>query len=481
MKIILYSLLSLVFLASCESFLQEDAKGVLTPENFFNNSGELEGAITGLYRTAISNYLDGNFSSNLMGSDDLGTKFSPFQEMDVFVSNSESFYPGVFWADTYKTIFQCNNIILHYEKTPVSDEVKQLAAGQAYFFRAWSYFALVRIFNEIPLMEDVTVNYDMVKSGPADIYKLIVDDLKKAEEWLPASWNDGKELVKVTQGSAKALLAEVYLAMAGYPLMETANYALAAAKAKEIIDSGRYKLETYEKLWSKDFSNDEVIFGLVFMNINKGSQLETCYLPNEYQGWGILYSERKFFYDFPEGPRKNVTFETQFRTPGGPVNWTESKYFKNPFYRKMMASTQIDILDPNSQPWNHSFWQFDKLFMYIRYAHVLLTYAEAKAMSSGVDGSAYDAVNEIRGRAGLPDLPSGLSVTAFRDAVFDERGWEFAGEFTRWFDLVRLERVEQIAANRDPNDNAIPALPTKKNYFQEIPANEVRLNPNLNQ
>ncbi|MGV8092100.1 MAG: RagB/SusD family nutrient uptake outer membrane protein [Mangrovibacterium sp.] len=479
MKKHIYFLLGLIILSSCQSFLDEDAKGVATPENFFTNGDELEAAINGLYRTAITNYLDGNFSSNLMGSDDLGTKFSPFQEMDVFVSNSESYYPGVYWADTYKTIFQCNNIILNYEKTPVSGEIKQQAAGQAYFLRAWSYFALVRIFNEIPVIEDVSVNYDVKKSGPADVYKLIVADLEKAEQWLPVRWNDGKELVKVTQVSAKALLAEVYLTMAGYPLKDTDKYALAAAKAKEVIDSGRYKLETYAKLWSKDFSNEEVIYGLIFMNMNKGSQLVTCYLPNEYQGWGILYAERKFFYDFPEGPRKDATFETQFKTRDGLVNWTESKYIKNPFYRKMMVTTQVDILDPASEPWNHSYWQFDKLFQYIRYAQVLLTYAESKAMSSGVDASAYSAVNAVRERAGLPDLPSGLSATAFRDLVFDERGWELAGEFTRWFDLVRLERVEQVAANRDPNDNVIPSMPTKKNYFQELPASEVRLNPNL--
>ncbi len=486
MKKSIIFLLSLFILSSCQSFLKEDAKGVLTPENFFNSADELEGAINGLYRTAVQNYLDGNFSSNLMGSDDLGTKFSPFMEMDVFASTSASYYPGVFWKDTYATIRQCNNIILNYGKTPVSDEIKQQAAGQAYFLRAWSYFVLVRIFNEIPLITDVNVNSNAMKSSPTDTYKLIVADLEKAEQWLPVSWSGDKALVKVTQGSAKSLLAEVYLAMAGYPLKDASKYALAATKAKEVIDMGRYQLEPFAKLWSKDFSNNEVIYGLAFRYtnsnpINEGSQLVTCYLPNEYLGWGILYSERKFFYDFPAGARKDATFETVFRTKDGLVDWTQSTHIKNPFYKKMIATNQMDILDPNSKPWYRSqdISSYDKLIQYIRYAQVLLTYAEAKAMSSGVDASAYAAVNAVRERAGLTDLSAGLSATAFRDSVFNERGWELAGEFTRWFDLVRLERVEQVASNRDPNDNVIPFPPTKASYFQKIPAAEVLLNPNL--
>ena len=85
----------------------------------------------------------------------------------------------------------------------------------------------------------------------------------------------------------------------------------------------------------------------------------------------------------------------------------------------------------------------------IRYAHVLLIYAEAQARANGsADSDAYDAVNAIRQRAGLAPL-SGLSNTDFINSVVQERAWEFAGEYTRWFDLVRLEMVESANANKD--------------------------------
>ena len=80
------------------------------------------------------------------------------------------------------------------------------------------------------------------------------------------------------------------------------------------------------------------------------------------------------------------------------------------------------------------------------HADVLLIYAEAQAMSAGVDASAYNAINRVRERAGLEDLDPGLSSSEFQKKVIEERGWEFAGlRFTsRWYDLVRMEMVEEV-------------------------------------
>ncbi len=118
----------------------------------------------------------------------------------------------------------------------------------------------------------------------------------------------------------------------------------------------------------------------------------------------------------------------------------------------------------------------------MRYANVLLTYAEAKAMSDGPDASAYDAVNRVRNRAGLEDLAPGLTTTAFRDSVVQERSWEHAGgEFavSPWYDLVRLERVEAAAADRHSWEQPILNPPTKEDYFAPYPDKDVLLNPNL--
>jgi hypothetical protein len=110
-------------------------------------------------------------------------------------------------------------------------------------------------------------------------------------------------------------------------------------------------------------------------------------------------------------------------------------------------------------------------------------------MASGSPSSdAYNAINLVRQRAGLPNLTAGLSGTAFRDSVVFERAYEFAGEFgVRWFDIVRLQLLPQIAANRDPSENPIPPAvlnnpaELQKRYLAPIPFSDLVLEPEWTQ
>jgi hypothetical protein len=91
----------------------------------------------------------------------------------------------------------------------------------------------------------------------------------------------------------------------------------------------------------------------------------------------------------------------------------------------------------------------DKTLDIIRFATVLLNYAEASAMAGSPTGESYNAINRVRTRAGLPNLTPGLSQTAFRDSVVFERAYECAAEVgIRWFDIVRLQLLPQVIADR---------------------------------
>ena len=172
--------------------------------------------------------------------------------------------------------------------------------------------------------------------------------------------------------------------------------------------------------------------------------------------------------------------------------------FAHPYYFKMWESedsygdTKWKKVDQTSE------WNGGRTNQMIRYAEVLLIYAEAKAMSGGPDPLAYECINRVRNRAfaGVgstgKELTPGLNAEAFRDSVFVERGWEFAGfEFAnRWFDLVRLKLVEEAAKEtpspeykylpgRSSKDWKIANLPTKENYFYPAPEEDALLNPNL--
>jgi hypothetical protein len=122
----------------------------------------------------------------------------------------------------------------------------------------------------------------------------------------------------------------------------------------------------------------------------------------------------------------------------------------------------------------------------LRYPQMLLIFAEASTMAgAGPTTEGYAAVNQVRTRAGLPNLTPGLSKTAFRDSVVFERAYEFAGEFAlgmRWFDIQRLQMLPQIVAARSPLENPIPAgtdFSTK--YLAPIPFAEMSRNPSWKQ
>ena len=117
----------------------------------------------------------------------------------------------------------------------------------------------------------------------------------------------------------------------------------------------------------------------------------------------------------------------------------------------------------------------------IRYADILLTYAEAQNEVTSADASAYDALNAIRTRAGLSNI-SGLSKEAFREEVWKQRFWEFPAEAgILWFDQRRTNKVfngngfSDLIGSTLPNGNTI----TTDNLYFPIPQNEIVLNPNL--
>ena len=124
----------------------------------------------------------------------------------------------------------------------------------------------------------------------------------------------------------------------------------------------------------------------------------------------------------------------------------------------------------------------------LRYARVLLTYAEASARSGNMDEMSYEAVNRVRRRANklpvhtpsLYDLTPGLSTEEFIDSVVWERAWEFTGETeSRWFDLLRLEMCDDLNELRDPHEAPIQnEFFREGTYFFRIPEYDMYLNPN---
>jgi hypothetical protein len=320
-------------------------------------------------------------------------------------------------------------------------------------------------------------------------YLLIEDDLRFAEEYLPGP-GEVKAVGKVSAAAAKAVLADLYLSWGGWPLKDGSKYKLAAEKAKEVMDLNYFELLPIDKLWLEDNGNSrESVFSVQFSQTEElHSGYPSQFSFHESRGWSDFYPERQFYYNFPEGLRKEMTFYTEIpqraydsaqdkivdKDPST-KHWTESQR-NHPMYKKYNLSA------------THTAWRrvaSYRAMEIIRYAEVLLIYAEASSQQNGstfsleapVLGDALEALNQVRRRAaGLDYISPNASadlVSASIKNVIDERSWELAGENKRWHDLVRTEQLTEAVLGRDPTEEVPLVIQasdiTWKQYIAPIP------------
>ena len=483
MKNILIAITFMLSVASCSDFLEEDLSGQITAESgALKNVNGLTAALAGAYKplTFTWNSGLGNASTQaiLMGGDDLTThkasNKADFREFDQYkVAQQNGRLPFV-WSGAYKSIQGTNNIIANYEEAVGDAAVIQQIAGEAFFLRAYNYFWIVRLWGDAPLVLETHIFDESIlkvgKNSVSDIYAQIIADLEKAEEMLS---NTKPQPGRANKGAAKAVLAEVYLQMAGWPLNDQSKYAMAASKAKEVIDNadtyGFGLMDNFADLWLLENSgNQEEVFALNFagLGFNNNAVYGRPAAPSEIGGWDDYMAEITFFEEFPEGPRKEETFMTEYTKEGVTIPWQQFATGR-PYYEKLHGPTLVYPV--MSLPLE-------------RMAEVYLIYAEAQIMATGntSDASALEAVNKIVRRAnGLPINTPDPSVdwtSATQEQIVQEKAWEFAGEYSRWFDLVRLQMVEEVIAKKNPADLQ-PLGPVQ--YYVPLPASETLANPNL--
>nr|WKN37766.1 RagB/SusD family nutrient uptake outer membrane protein [Tunicatimonas sp. TK19036] len=482
MKNIIILFICVLTVSSCSDFLEEDLSAQITSESgALKNEKGLIAALAGTYKPLTYTWNSGLGNSStqavLMGGDDLTThkaaNKADFREFDQFkVAQQNGRLPFV-WSGAYKSIQGSNNIIANYEDATGDASVIQQIAGEAFFLRAYNYFWIVRLWGEAPLVLNTHVFDEEIltveSSSVAAIYEQIIADLTMAESLL----SDTKPAPgRVNKGAAMAVLAEVYLNMAGWPLNDASKYEMAASKAKEVIDNqttyGFGLMENFADLWmSENDGNSEEVFALNFWAgdwYNGNAVYGSPARPSDEGGWDDYFAEITFFNEFPEDARKPVTFMTEL-ADGTP--WQEFTT-AHPYYKKLQGPDN-DWLNAISLPLE-------------RLAEVYMVYAEAQVMatSNPSDPSALEAVNKIVRRAnGLPlntPAPSVDWTSATQEQIVQEKAWEFAAEYTRWFDLVRLQMVEDVIAKKHPDDLQ-PLGPVQ--YQLPLPASETLANPNL--
>jgi len=272
--ILMLSIALVITTASCsEDFIDIPAEGAPTMGNYYNSDEKLDNATNGLYGLVWFNMNKEGFygitdviSGNMYAS--TGNEFAKFA--DLSFTSSQRFI-GDSWRSCFGAIANSNAYISNLPKSVTSDvsaEALNNALGECRFIRAFSYFFLVRAWGNVPIIEnnaDYSQNFVIPSNPVEDVYKFIEMDLKFAIENLRTK-NRGSNYADnahVSSGSAKALLAKVYLYQK--------RYAEAKALAEEVINSGEFKLLGGEQLPNMSFAD-------LFLQKNNNNEESKYYL-----------------------------------------------------------------------------------------------------------------------------------------------------------------------------------------------------------
>lgn len=470
--------------------LNQDPKSFITEEEYIEYPKDVESVargVSGLYNqlrgtNAAGKHDNYAFNTRLqrlnVSADDV--TYSPTKAnnpLGTLESLTPSLYGNnddfqVLWSLFYKVINNSNKII---EGTPITEahkeELQQIVA-EAYFLRGLSYFYLVRLFGDVPLvLSKDDPNVTMPRTGIADIYeKAVIPSLTTAAQWLPER-SRSKDSSTPSKWAAKAALADAYMTMAGWPLKKGQEYyRKAATELNEIISkSGLYLTSKYEDLWKEEKKSEtnELMFAIHHsVKFNTASNYGKSYYPADFfpnAGWSDYYSNEKFYLNYPDDKRKAWNFMTEWAIAKDRViNYKESrdglpaisKYYG--YNEGAPGASQLS----------------NGITCIYRYADVLLMYAEASTRAEGnVNALALKCIQDVQQRAGDKTLTTTTDPTAFKEAVFNERGWEFFAEMKRWFDLVRLEKLADVK----PTEWSGSIFKANNHYFFPVPYNEINL------
>ena len=520
---------SLLSLTSCSDFLDEDPKGQLNPETFYTIEDDYTAGVNTLYDKVNQTQSWTNPMYPQWQGDDItanpGSNKQACAALDAFDSDGANKGVTEAWTQHYAVIKTANLIIEGSEKFPGDKAKIATALGNAHFWRAYSYYYLVRVFGKLPIITKTNIEqFDVQPSEIEKVYELIVQDLKDAINELPTGYD--KEPARLfgvdvwaTKQAAQSTLAAVYMSMAGYPLNKgTEYYKLAAELAKDVItNNGTYGF-ILNPDWKDVYSmgnnyNMETVLGI--NNDAKGwwdhdSQLSSCcrFEGLGDGGWGDAWGEIAFWKRYPEGPRKNaiyapkVTFQETITEKIGDKEVKKDKISKAVYWWELDNNGKpvVDAYHPMftiftvnadekgnmlKQPYDYMGINYkgmvnDRRHNLIRYSEVLLWYAESAARAGLSDlTEAKKCLKQVRSRAvadvenvtlgdGTTVKIDNMSAAQLAEACYIEHGWEVAGNWvsmvTRRSDELRMDELKKNFEYRVANAPIVVAKEGGKEY-----------------
>lgn len=473
--------------AGCKKELNYQPESALSPNQVFSDANGATAAVTGIYRAfeilkrneigliGILGTDEGKTTTFVPGFGGYWLQLSALSSYDNVQLGSQNGVISFFWQFAYTCIGNANMVIKYLPTSPVDEGLRKRLIGEAKFLRAANYFYLVQLFGDVPMpTEDVNTTFDKdgyPRSPVADVYKLIIDDLKFAV--INLSNKSQTPAGRASKQAAEALLGKVYLTLKDYPNARTTLEPLMSDGEVGLLDNfGDLFKETNE-------NNKESLFEIQY--ITQSGYTESW--ANLLGSWALSVSQpggggqaiictdyAANIYPDDDSIRKDASLRSVYYDPNtnqpGYLNWWGD--VGKPHVKKYEQSTGQNAATSSRN------------IYYLRYADAVLMYAEA-LNELGQTSDALPYFDKIRERAKAHDLETDLGHTPsqqeFRDAMVTERIKELMFEGWRWFDLKRWGLL--ISRTKLYNPDATNNIEAPKHLLYPIPFSEFTNNRTL--
>ena len=501
-------------LTGCDDgFLDTIPPAEVADVDFWGQTKDAEMATNVVYRGLLGTnllYLDGGTDNAFVAKYFVGDGIQ-------FIGNG-THTPTTGWVSTvwnghYTHISYANELLEKIDAIPGLDPaLNSRYKGEARFLRAYYYLNLVNLYGDVPLvLKTLTIEEGKAvsRTPSKEVVDQILADLDYAASVLPASWpaaNRGR----ATRGAALALKARAAL-YAG-------RYDVAAAAAKAVMDAGTYSLlPSYQNLfWNAGEGSSEVILDRQYLRDQASNNVFQLFAPRSLLGTNDLSPLRSLVdaYEMKDG--LPIT-QSPLYNANSPYDNRDPRFYATIIHPGMTFAGRLFDSRPNSPTADAAKSGFDATatgfamvkyvdpadqssrtntglnIILLRYADVLLMYAEAKTELGQIDATVYDAINRVRTRAGMPSIATGKSQSQLREIIRHERRIELALEGLRLFDIRRWKIADQVlngpTFGMDYVEGGVKKVlevePRRFNaardYLWPIPVRETELNSNIKQ
>ena len=513
----LLSLTLFMFSASCSENLDLTPIDTGSVDGFFSTTTDVIAGVNGVYNTFTGDWWGGAFI-HVQPHFEAATENAviccawEYQYKRIAQGSMNANTGGVLawkWDYGYRAIFRINSILEVITSGTIEDldaEVAGKLEGELRFLRAYVYHELTFLYGDVPLVLNTLTPAEareITRTAKAQVEEAMYADIDFAIANLEETPFQG-EFGRPTKVAA--------LALKGRAQLFRDDFSGAASTLSQVValEGGAVSLDPdYESLFrGANEQSPEIIWSLQYVDSEvgdgEGNFLGAHYGPNmldatsaaQGQGWGAFEFTEHLVNDYymtdglpydqsdlydPENPYANrdARFAGTFFFPGEVyrgATLTEDNFFSNGAEKKIKIASR----KWKNETSNNSFSaNGGEDLVLIRYADVLLMYAEALNETSGPTGDVYDALNKIRERAQMPPIAEGLTKDQIRDVIKHERKVEFFMEGTRYYDLLRWRDAEEVLLTADIPENR--SFDASKNYLWPIPQFAIDQSPGIAQ